>query len=46
MPLAMRPTGLGLGVYKDKIDYSVLSGGREIGCIYQTRGGPDNLRWF
>jgi hypothetical protein len=26
MPLTMRPTGLGHGVYKDDIDYSVFSG--------------------
>jgi len=26
MPLKMRPTGLGHGVYKDDIDYSVFCG--------------------
>ena len=25
MPLTMRPSGLGQGVYKDSIDYSVFS---------------------
>jgi hypothetical protein len=35
MPLKIRPTGLGHGVYKDDIDYGVFYGGR----IYQTRTG-------
>ena len=46
MPLIMRPTGLGSGIDKDRPDYTVFCGGWEIGRIYQTRGGPDNLRWF
>jgi hypothetical protein len=44
MPL--RPTGLGAGIDKDRQDYSVYSGEWEVGRIYQTRGGPDSLRWF
>jgi hypothetical protein len=46
MPLKLRPTGLGSGIDKDCPDYSVYSGEWEIGRIYQTRGGPDSLRWF
>src|SRR6185369_6718565 len=46
MPLTMRPTGLGSGIDKDRPDYTVVTGEWEIGRIYQTRGGPDNLRWF
>jgi hypothetical protein len=42
MPLKMRPTGLGSGIDKDRADYTVFTGE----CIYETRGGPDNLRWF
>jgi hypothetical protein len=46
MALTMRPTGLGSGIDKDRPDYTVFSGGWEVGRIYQTRGGPDSLRWF
>jgi hypothetical protein len=46
MPLKMRPTGLGHGVYKDDIDYSVFCGEWCIGRIYETRTGPEHLRWF
>ena len=45
MPL-MRPTGLGSGIDKDRPDYTVFTGEWEVGRIYETRGGPDNLRWF
>jgi hypothetical protein len=34
------------GIAKDRQDYSVYSGEWEVGRIYQTRGGPDSLRWF
>jgi hypothetical protein len=44
--LKLRPTGLGSGIDKDRADYTVFSGGWEVGRIYQTRGGPDSLRWF
>ena len=46
MPLKMRPTGLGHGVYKDVPDYGVFCGEWCIGRIYQTRTGPESLRWF
>jgi hypothetical protein len=42
----MRPTGLGHGVYKDNVDYSVFCGEWCIGRIYETRTGPEHLRWF
>ena len=41
MPLKMRPTGLGHGVYKDNVDYSVFCGEWCIGRIYKTRTGPE-----
>src|SRR4029077_6616383 len=46
MPLKLRPTGLGSGIDKDRPDYPVYCGGLDVGRIYQTRGGPDSLRWF
>src|SRR6478609_4466324 len=46
MTLTMRPTGLGSGADKDRPDYGVYSGEWNIGRIYETRGGPDSLRWF
>ena len=46
MPLKLRPTGLGSGADKDRPDYTVYSGEWAVGRIYETRGGPDNLRWF
>jgi hypothetical protein len=46
MPLTMRPTGLGHGVYKDDIDYSVFSGVWLIGRIYERRGFSDAVRFF
>ena len=39
----MRATGLGHGVYRDSIDYSVFSEGWEIGRIY-GRAGYTSLR--
>ena len=45
MPLTMRPTGLGAGIDKDRPDYAVFGGEWNIGRIYQTRGGPESLRW-
>jgi hypothetical protein len=33
MTLTMRPTGLGSGIDKDRPDYTVLTGGWEIGRI-------------
>ena len=46
MPLKLRPTGLGSGIDKHRPDYTVVTGEWEVGRIYETRGGPDNLRWF
>ena len=46
MPLTMRPTGLGAGIDKDRPDYTIYCGGWAGGRIYETRGGPDHLRWF
>ena len=46
MALKLRPTGLGAGIDKDRPDYTIYTGEWEIGRIYQSRGGPDSLRWF
>jgi hypothetical protein len=46
MPLKLRPTGLGSGIDKDRHDYAVYCGEWGVGRIYQTRVGPDSLRWF
>ena len=46
MPLKLRPTGLGSGIDKDRPDYTAVTGDWEVGRIYQSRGGPDSLRWF
>jgi hypothetical protein len=46
MPLKLRPTGLGHGVYKDDIDYSVFSGVWLIGRIYERKDFPDAVRFF
>jgi hypothetical protein len=46
MALTMRPTGLGHGVYQDKVDYGIYCGEWFIGRIYETRTGPADLRWF
>ena len=37
---------LGSGIDKDRPDYTVVTGEWAIGRIYETRGGPDSLRWF
>jgi hypothetical protein len=42
----IRPTDLSSGIDKDRPDYIVCSGQWDIGRIYQTRGGPENMRWF
>ena len=42
----MRPTGLGHGVHKDHVDYSIFCGEWCIGRIYETRTGPADLLWF
>ena len=46
MALKLRPSGLGSGIDKDRPDYTAVTGDWEGGRIYQTRGGPDSLRWF
>jgi hypothetical protein len=46
MALTMPPTGLGSGIDKDRQDYTVYTGGWDIGRIYKVRGGPDSLHWF
>ena len=47
MPLKMRPTGLGSRRLQGQFaDYSVFCGEWCIGRIYQTRTGPESLRWF
>jgi hypothetical protein len=42
----MRPTGLGHGVHKDHVDYSIFCGEWCIGRIYENRSGPESLRGF
>ena len=46
MTLKLRPTRLGFGIDRDRPDYTVHTGEWEIGGTYQSRGGPDSLRWF
>jgi hypothetical protein len=38
--LTMRPAGLGSGIDKDRPDYTVYTGGWDIGRIYEVRGVP------
>jgi hypothetical protein len=37
---------IGSGIDKDRSNCTVYCGEWEVGRIYQTRGDPDNLRWF
>ena len=46
MSLKMRKTGLAPPIYENQPDYVVLSGGWEIGRIYQEVGGPPEYKWF
>jgi hypothetical protein len=46
MSLKLRPTGLSFGIDKDRPDYTVFTGEWKIGRIFETRGQPENLRWF
>jgi hypothetical protein len=46
MALTMRRAGLSSGIDQDRADYTVYCGGWDVGRNYETRGGPDNLRWF
>ena len=45
MPLKFRPSGLSSGIDKIRPDYTGYCGGWDVGRIYQTRGGPDGLRF-
>jgi hypothetical protein len=40
MPLKLLPTGLGSGIDKDHVDYTVFGGGWAIGRIYEPHGFP------
>jgi hypothetical protein len=40
MALTMRPTGLGTGIDKDRPDFTVYSGGWDIGRIYEPAAVP------
>ena len=46
MILIYAPPDLGSGIDKDRPDYGVHSWRVGCGRIYETRGGPDNRRWF
>jgi hypothetical protein len=46
MTLTMRATGLGHGVYKASIDYSIFAGAWNIGRIYERRGFSVAVRFF
>jgi hypothetical protein len=46
MPLKLRPTGLGSGIYQDNIDYNIFSREWLIGRIYERNGFPDEVRFF
>jgi hypothetical protein len=46
MSLAMRPTGLGHGYYKDSIDFAVFNGDSAIGRIYERHGFAPEVRFF
>ena len=41
-----RPDRPHAGIDKHRPDYTIYSGGWAVGRIYETRGGPDRLRWF
>jgi len=44
MPLKLRPTGVDRD-RQDRSDYTVCSGEWEVGRIYETRSGPESMRW-
>jgi hypothetical protein len=46
MPVKFRPSGLDSGIDDDRTDDTAYSGGWDVGRMYETRGGPDSLRWF
>jgi hypothetical protein len=46
MPLTMRPHRSRLRDRQGSPGLHRYSGGWDVGRIYETLGGPDNLRWF
>jgi hypothetical protein len=46
MPLSSAHPASAPGIDKDRPDFTVYCGAWNVGRIYQTRGGPENLRWF
>jgi hypothetical protein len=46
MSLTLRPTGLSSPVDRERLDYTVFSGGWAIARIYEDRGALPALRWF
>ena len=46
MPLAMRPTGLGSGIDKDRPDYTVVTGEWEVGRIMKAAAKPADASWL
>ena len=46
MPLKMRKTGHASAVSENQREYVLLSGGWEIGRIYEDVGGPHRYRWY
>ena len=46
MALTLRPTVVESPVDKSRQDFTIFSGKWEMGCIYEDRSGPVNLRWF
>jgi hypothetical protein len=45
MPVKFRPSGLDSGIDDDRTDDTAYSGGWDVGRMYETRGGPDSLRF-
>jgi hypothetical protein len=45
MPVKFRPSGLDSGIDDDRTDDTAHSGGWDVGRMYETRGGPDSLRF-
>ena len=40
-----RTWAVGSGIDKDRLDYTVYCGEWEVGRIYDTRSGPESMRW-
>ena len=45
MALKLRPSGLGSGIDKERQDYTVYSGGWDIGRITKPAAARSTLRW-